>query len=79
MTKFDDGTVARWKNLVAEGLAPLGEDFSSVTTGVQAWNIAHNLGIVKEAYKDPTVFDAHIQTALEKIFPACVFKDKKRY
>jgi hypothetical protein len=51
----------------------------SVTIGRDAWTVAHRAGIINEAYADRNVTDAHIQTALEKIFPNAAFKDKKRY
>tara|TARA_R110000868_G_scaffold76760_10_gene220473 strand:- start:610 stop:846 length:237 start_codon:yes stop_codon:yes gene_type:complete len=51
-----------------------------ITTGREAWQIAHRAGIVRHAYDiDRSITDAHVQTALEAIFPYAVFKDKKRY
>lgn len=50
-----------------------------VKTGSDAWAIASRSGILHVAYQDRSVTDAHIQTALEAIFPNAVFKDRKRY
>lgn len=50
-----------------------------VKTGSDAWAIASRCGILEEAYRDRDIVDAHIQTALQKIFPNAVFKDAKRY
>ena len=53
---------------------------SDVTTGVDAWTVAHSTGITREAYSiDRSVVDAHIQTALKQIFPNAVFKDRPHY
>lgn len=51
-----------------------------VTTGIEAWNVAHRAAITNHAYAvDRDIIDAHIQTVLEKVFPNAVFKDKKQY
>ena len=51
-----------------------------VKTGRDAWNIAHKASITNHAYAiDRDVLDAHIQTALQRVFPNAVFRDKKRY
>ena len=50
-----------------------------IKTGRDAWSIAHRAGIVRDAYADREIVDAHIQTALEKIFPNADFLDKKIY
>jgi hypothetical protein len=51
-----------------------------VKTGRDAWAVAHRAGIVTAAYDvGRDVVDAHIQTALQRIFPNAVFKDAKRY
>jgi len=77
--KFDTQTVNRWATLCADYLGKRGYDVSDVKTGVDAWNIAHRVGVTKEAYDDRSVTDAHIKTALQKIFPECVFTDKYAY
>jgi hypothetical protein len=50
-----------------------------VVRGVDAWSIAHRVGIMEQAYKNTKTVDAHIQTALEKVFPNVKFKDPKVY
>lgn len=52
---------------------------SHVVRGVDAWALAGRAGILQLAYADPKIIDAHIQTALERIFPNATFLDKKRY
>ena len=53
---------------------------SDIKTGIDAWTVAHKCGITKHAYDlSRDVKDAHIQTALESIFPNVSFKDKKVY
>lgn len=85
MAKIDAATVERWRGIVEDHLGRDGGVFTPnlILTGVVAWTIAHNSGIVHDAYygigKGKDIHDAHIQTALEKIFPNCVFRDKKRY
>ena len=80
MAYFDKETVARWTSQAKDWLeSKLPVTLSDVKTGKDAWTVAHRCGITKEAYKDRNVVDAHIQTALESIFPNAVFMDKKRY
>ncbi len=82
MAKFNDEVLIRWETMIINYLGDNGyniEAIEDVKLGVDAWDIAHNSGIMKEAYTDPTVFDAHIQTALERLFPNCVFRDRKVY
>ena len=75
------GTVNRWRLLAnhwleSQGLPPP----EKIQKGSSAWTIAHRSGITEEAYAiDRRVTDAHIQTALEKIFPNALFLDRKRY
>lgn len=53
---------------------------NDITAGVDAWAVAHRAGITNEAYAiSRDIVDAHIQTALSRIFPNAVFKDAKRY
>jgi len=53
---------------------------SDILTGERAWTIYHKagcfdaLGGYRSEYND-----AHIQTALEKVFPNAQFRDAKRY
>jgi len=79
MAYFDKETVGRWKALANEYLIMRNLSRFEINTGVWAWSIAHRCGITREAYNDRKVVDAHIQTALETIFPNAVFKDAKRY
>lgn len=80
MARIDNETVRRWEGLAREWLrANTGLEPMSIRTGIDAWTVAQCCGIIREAYVDPTVVDAHIQTALEKIFPNAQFRDAKRY
>lgn len=79
MSKFDKETINRWAAMVADYLGRNGYDISDVKFGVEAWDIAHYVGITKEAYEDRSVVDAHIVTALRQIFPEAVFKDRYSY
>lgn len=52
----------------------------TIATGRDAWTVAHRAGITQAAYNEGRdVVDAHIQTALERVFPNAVFRDAKRY
>ena len=85
MTKISKETISTWTDRVEQALPFIvRQEFKDITrldvkTGVDAWGIAHAANISMEAYNDFNANDAHIQTALEKIFPNAVFKDKKRY
>lgn len=80
MVKFDTLTILDWKNKAELYLiGNHGIALPEVTTGADAWVVAHMCGIVSEAYQDRTVVDAHIVTALKQIFPNAVFKDKYSY
>lgn len=51
-----------------------------ITEGRHAWAIATRSGVTRDAYDTARdIVDAHIQTALEHIFPRAVFRDAKRY
>jgi len=82
MAKFDTATVTRWAKMAEmfllrlEGVTGTTKD---IHLGVEAWTIAHLSGITSEAYDDRSVTDAHIKTALEKIFPNANFKDRYSY
>jgi hypothetical protein len=80
MSKFDTMTVLDWKTKAERYLIDNhGITLQGVKTGVDAWEIAHRCGITLAAYKDCTVVDAHIVTALKQIFPSAIFKDKYSY
>jgi hypothetical protein len=79
MPKFNAQTLEHWEALAASFLASRNLSVEQVQTGRDAWQVAHMAGITREAYADRSVTDGHIQTALEKIFPAAKFLDKKVY
>ncbi len=66
----------RWRRYATLLLAERGFVVDDVKTGVDAWNVAHKLGIPEEAYHvDGSINDAHIETALRQIFPQAVFRE----
>lgn len=82
MPKIPQTTIDSWRGRATTWLAtncnpPV--TCADVLTGRDAWLVAHRAGLCREAYADPAVHDAHIQTALEQVFPSAVFRDKKRY
>lgn len=89
MAKIPAETVERWAGLVDRhfDLTGHGERREHIVLGKSAWTLAHRVGILDEAYGNTAkdmpgiegVNDAHIQTALERIFPEAVFNDPKRY
>ncbi len=80
MAKIGKDTVEAWRKRIQDWLSANADfDSSKVLTGRDAWTIAHITGIVRDAHEDRSVVDAHIQTALEQIFPNAVFKSKKVY
>ena len=80
MAKFDASTVLDWKNKAERYVIDNhGITLQGIKTGVDAWEIAHRCGITSDAYKDYTVVDAHIVTALKQIFLSAVFTDKYSY
>jgi hypothetical protein len=80
MAKFSDATINDWREKAAGWLAANTTlTAEAITTGRDAWTVAHRCGITGAAYTDRTVTDGHIQTALEKVFPNAVFRDKKVY
>jgi hypothetical protein len=78
--KIEKTVLARWSKYCRLLLAEHGYTPDQVTTGSDAWNIAHKLDIPREAYAiDDSIVDAHIKTALQHIFPNAVFKDRYHY
>lgn len=77
--KIPASTIEAWRTKAAAFLKTKGYTIDDVKTGADAWAVANHCDMSREAYKDHDANDAHIQTALEKIFPNAVFKDKKRY
>lgn len=80
MAKFDIDTISRWTEKTQRYVIDThGITLEGVKLGSDAWAIAHRAGITEEAYKDRSVVDAHIVTALKQIFPNAAFKDKYSY
>ena len=78
--KINKETVEKWRQMASDWLdaaTTLGTEH--IRKGREAWSVAHQSGICNEAYADPSIVDAHIQTALEQIFPNAVFLDRKVY
>jgi hypothetical protein len=72
--------VKRYRSMAEEWLKNnLGIPREHILEGRDAWTIAHKCGITFLAYQNRSVTDAHIQTALEAIFPNAIFKERKRY
>lgn len=72
--------IPSWQKDCDAFLAERGFSRQDVKTGKDAWMVAHNVGICREAYEiSRDIVDAHIQTALQQIFPNAVFQDPKRY
>jgi hypothetical protein len=68
--KIHKEMLARWKKFCDLRSRELGYRLETVDTPRLAWNIAHQLEIPKEAYHvDDSINDAHIETALKRIFP----------
>ena len=80
MAKFDNDTINRWTEKAQRYIIDNhGITLEGVKLGFDAWAIAHEAGIIAEAYEDRSVVDAHIVTALKLIFPNALFKDKYTY
>ena len=61
--------------LQARGFTP-----EQVVTGSDAWALAHWTRFASDCYDiSRDITDAHIKTALAKVFPNAVFKDKYHY
>lgn len=81
MNKIKPETVNHWRSTISAWLEANYPNYTieTIRMGSDAWAVAHRAGVLNEAYTDRTVADAHIQTALEQIFPNVTFKDAKRY
>jgi hypothetical protein len=83
MSKIPSAIVADWRERATRWLVENTKNATSCTdvkTGRDAWLVAHRAGLCAEAYAmSRDIHDAHIQTALEKVFPNAVFRDAKRY
>lgn len=72
--------ISQYENAAKDYLGKKGYALTDIKTGYDAWTVAHRSGITEHAYGvSRDVYDAHIQTVLEKIMPNAVFKDKKVY
>ena len=82
MAKFDDATIQKFREMCEQWLKGNTKGnftCADIKTGTDAWAVASRANVTAWAYEDATVTDGHIQTALEKIFPNAVFRDKKVY
>ena len=79
MTKISAETVQNWMDRADAYLTKTDYTIADVREGAHAWALANILGFTREAYEDRTVVDAHIKTALQKVFPDAVFKDRYTY
>jgi len=85
MARIPPETIARWQETATDWLAANAKKdgrpatIQDVTTGRDAWTVAHCAGLLADAYRIDGIHDAHIQTALGKVFPDAVFRDAKRY
>lgn len=80
MPKIPNDTIANWCERTERYLIDNhGITRAGIKIGLDAWSIAHRVGLTAEAYSDRTITDAHIQTALERVFPNCQFRDRKVY
>jgi hypothetical protein len=77
--KIPAATIEAWRKRAAAFLKTKGYTIDDVKTGADAWAVANHCDMTREGYRNHDANDAHIQTALEKIFPNAVFTDKKRY
>lgn len=85
--RIDSEYVEEFRKLAQNYLDQYGYKLSDVESGADAWTIAHRAGITEICYgntaKDlPGIIgcvDAHIKTALSRIFPNAVFHDKYGY
>lgn len=78
--RIDATTIETFKTMADDRLKECLVDRSGILQGPDAWTVAHQAGIVRHAYDiGADVTDGHIQTALERVFPNAVFKDKKVY
>jgi len=77
--KFNSETVKRWSGMVEAYLKEKSLTVEDIRLGADAWAAARRAGCLENAYGDRTVTDAHIVTALKRIFPKATFRDKYIY
>lgn len=81
MAKINAEIRTQWVELIKPWLAERKLTIEDIKTGGDAWAVwIRAVNNPLNVYRNmPDVFDGHIQTALETIFPNAVFKDAKRY
>lgn len=73
--KLDEYRATIYYFLGQKGISP-----DEVRHGYQAWAIATQSGVAHDAYSlGRDIYDAHVQTVLERIFPKAVFQSPKKY
>lgn len=85
--KINSEYVEQFHKLTSDWLAERNYKLEDIKDGITAWAVAHRSGITDICYGNTAknlpgidgCLDAHIQTALEKIFPNVTFRDAKRY
>ena len=73
-----------WRKMAEDWLAANTQiTCADVKIGANCWIIAHKAGIYHDVMElrvhEVGLYDSHVQTALEKIFPGATFLDEKRY
>lgn len=79
MTKILSEDVEDFRVQAVGYLALRGFQINDVKHGSDAWVIAHQTGFASQCYEQADVTDAHIVTAMKKVFPNVVFKDRYSY
>lgn len=72
--------VESYRALADAFLAKHNLEREQIATGRDAWSVASAAGITRHAYDlSRDITDGHIQSALERVFPKAVFRDRKIY
>ena len=79
MAYFSSKQVNEFHTMISDWLKPHNLSCEDIKTASDAWTVAHRSGVTEICYSDRNCVDAHIKTALTKIFPNAVFKDKYNY
>jgi hypothetical protein len=69
----------RYKEMAEKWSTKSGIPLEEITTGAEAWRVAHSSGISADAYRDPHITDAHIKMVLSKLMPYAKFNDRYSY
>ena len=77
--KIPEATVSAWIGLADAHFKGRPMNRYKVETGGLAWLLAGELGMLKEAYSDRKITDAHVKTALKRVFPNAHFADAYHY